>query len=125
MAVPGPVGHPAFKGTNRLVRDGAQVILGVEDAALSLGVPYPARGKAQERRSNPRNRSGGRPADPPGPDAAVLRLCRRQAMTPDGIALEAGLAVSEVLEALARLETAGCVSRCSGARFLAAREGAT
>lgn len=118
MAVPGPVDHPAFKGTNRLVRDGAQVILDFEDAALSLGVPYPASNKK-------RKRSGGPPADLSETDAAVLRLCRRQAMTPDGIALETGLAVSEVLESLARLETASHVSRSSGARFLAPGEGRT
>jgi DNA processing protein len=108
MAVPGCVRGPFFKGTNRLIRDGAQVILSIEDVCASLGVPVA-----------PCNRRAGPAPRLPKSERTVLEACRENSATPDAIARDSGLAIQDVLCALARLETRGLVGRHSGQRFLA------
>ncbi len=108
MAVPGPVGPEFYKGTNRLIRDGAQVILTPEDILASLGVPATAR-----------------PARRPSPVALsddeerVLDLCRHRAETPDLLAVKAGLDIKDLLEIVSRMERGGFLRRFAGPRFLA------
>lgn len=41
LAVPGPIGRELSAGTNELIRDGAAVVLGVEDILATLGISAP------------------------------------------------------------------------------------
>jgi len=111
MAVPGSVNRRHFKGTNRLIRDGANVILDADDVFASLGVPAPAPIRVRAEATGLS-----------GTDAAVLEECSQYARTPDAIAFHAKLPVKNVLEALARLESRGIVRRHAGSRFIALRE---
>jgi len=113
MAVPGLVGPACFQGTNRLVRDGAQVILSVEDIVLSLGLS-PARSTRADRDASA---APSRP-DPSVPDTAVLAACGDEAMTPDAIAAATGLPVRQVLAILARLAMEDRIERHPGALYL-------
>ena len=108
MAMPGPVGHPAFMGTNRLIRDGAQVILAPEDAFASLGLSAPL--------SNNEIR---KEFDLSVPESSILDLCRNEARTPDSIAALTGRGIRDILGILARLELMNLVKRYPGSRFLA------
>jgi len=111
MAVPGAVGGPFSRGTNRLIRDGAQVILSPEDVYVSIGLPSP---------SPPREETVVSTLS--GFDARVFELCADRASTADTIAWRTQAAVNEILRSLARLETQGLVKRFSGGRFLAIRD---
>jgi len=111
MAVPGAVGGPFSRGTNRLIRDGAQVILSPEDVFLSVGLPSPKLARRDE--SFPKLS---------GLEARVFELCADRAATPDTIAWRMQASIRQVLETLSRLETEGLVKRFSGGRFLAIRD---
>ena len=113
MAVPGAVDRSCCRGTNRLIRDGACVILSVEDVFAALGI-FPGTLLKKERGRK------GEETQTHGEDA-VLGFCRQRAVTPDQIARQSGLAVKEILEALARLEARDMVRRHPGGRFLSRR----
>ena len=111
MAVPGAVGGPFSRGTNRLIRDGAQVILSSEDVFVSIGLPSPTVTR-RNRTLSKLDRF----------DARVFVLCADRAATPDTIAWRTQASINRILGSLARLETQGLVQRFSGGRFLAIRD---
>jgi len=111
MAVPGAVGGPFSRGTNRLIRDGAQVILSPNDVFVSIGIPSPTLAR-KERKT----------AELSGFDARVFELCADRASTADTIAWRTQASINQILGSLARLETQGLVKRFSGGRFLAIRD---
>jgi DNA processing protein len=106
-AVPGRVGDPGAEGTNQLLREGAQVIRGAEDALDSLlgaGAGRLAVDRAALRAL--------------GADAsAVIEAVERGASTPDEVSLACGLDPAGAGAALVRLEVEGHLRSDSSGRY--------
>ncbi|MER3442629.1 MAG: DNA-protecting protein DprA [Meiothermus sp.] len=102
LAVPGRPSDPFSEGCNRLIQDGAGLVLGAEDVLGSLGLrarPKPALELA-------------------GPEAALHRaLLELGAALPDDLAQAVGLPPSEVLAHLTLLELKGLVLALPGGRY--------
>ena len=113
--MPGPVGLSTHRGSNRLIRDGACVILDEADLFAALGL---RRSRGREAVHPPPV-----PADPSS--AAVVEACRFQARTLESIAAVTGLGLESTLEQVALLELEGWLERLPGARFLCGRKGHT
>ena len=97
LAVPGPIDSETSQGTNRLIADGAQPILDVEDLLLALDLT-PA-------------------ASPRGSSDPLLMALGSAALPPDEIARRLMRPVSEVRAALVALELEGRVVRVAGGRY--------
>jgi len=99
MAVPGPIGAPTSQGPNRLLRDGARPLTGVEDVFGALGLPVPS--------PSPPDSAG----PPPGPDERlVLGALSREPATSDALAAALGLPPGRLALALTELELRGRVA---------------
>ncbi len=103
-AVPGPPGALGCRGSNRLLADGAGVLWDIEEFANALG-PGPD-GGAAERAPLPVPSLG-----LPATEEAVLSGVGFEATGVDAVARRAGIAMQEVLSALAMLELKGFVTR--------------
>ena len=121
MAVPGPVGPSSFRGSNRLIRDGALVVLDVDDVLAALpggpggewkgASPGPLLNAAVDTRSSS------------GSEATILAAARHRALTVDELMEATGLDLDPVLRAVSRLEDCDRITRCPGGRFLAGGPG--
>jgi len=101
FAVPGPISAATSRGTNGLLGDGAEPVLGVADLLARLGCEAAPGSLA--------------PASPaPGadraPEAAILSALREQPLTRDELARRLRCASAELAEPLLALELAGCVA---------------
>ena len=105
-AVPGPPGVRECRGSNGLLADGAGVLWDIDEfveaVAREKGVPL-ARGSSEDAQPLP--------AGLPGTEAAVLRGVGFEPVGVDIVAKHSGVAMPEVLTALALLELKGFVSR--------------
>jgi DNA processing protein len=101
-AVPGDPHRPTTRGSNRLVRDGAGVILEAADLLAALDLQAAGGG-------------GGSPGLPPGLSPAEERVlgCLRERgpSDPETLSRRTGLTAAALLEALSLLELAGHVDR--------------
>jgi DNA processing protein len=101
LAVPGPIDAATSRGTNRLIRDGARVLLDVRDVLEAIGAevraPVPAADRARPSSLSPLARAilASLAEHPEGRDA----LCRRLARPPE--ALAAALLELELAERIA------------------------
>lgn len=96
-AVPGPVSSPLSEGTNELIRDGAALIRDAGDVIELLGLPdRPAPSRSDAVTSDPEA-------------AAVFEAIADGGGSVDPIAERTGMAATEVLSALTRLEIEGLV----------------
>jgi DNA processing protein len=136
MAVPGPIGRVTSLGPNRLLQDGAKLVMEVGDILEELGGPLNARAAAP-RPSAKRQWQSARPAQPTTAPAArkllrthvlaagtlepdaerVYRALHGDAQHVDGIAERAGLAAPRVLACLLELEVAGHAEASGGKRY--------
>jgi DNA processing protein len=41
FVIPGPIGHPNYQGSHKLIRDGARLVSSPEDVLIDLGIPKP------------------------------------------------------------------------------------
>ncbi len=97
-AVPGPIDSPASAGTNRLIRDGATVILSLDDVyPLACVTPAPV----TERM----------PAS--GPERAVWDALEDGPLSVDDIGAISGLAAQECLVTITSLEIQGLLEATS------------
>jgi DNA processing protein len=104
MAVPGPVGSRSSSGTNRLLRDGAAVVLDASDVLTALAIDHlPLACGAHELRARPSSA-----------DRVVYDACAGAPSTLDGLALATGWPLAEVAMALARLRQHGWVVEVDG-----------
>jgi DNA processing protein len=99
LVVPGPIDSATSQGTNRLIADGAQPILDVEDLLLALDLT-PAAGTQGSRHP-------------------LLVAMGSAVLPPDEIARRLMRPVSEVRAALVALELQGRVVRVAGGRYAA------
>ncbi|MDQ3675112.1 MAG: DNA-processing protein DprA [Gemmatimonadota bacterium] len=93
-AVPGPVDSPQSVGSNELLRDGAAVITGADDALALLGISPAARA-----------------TEPilPEPERSVWALLGDGYREPDWLAGRTGLAIAQCLAAITSLEIRGLI----------------
>lgn len=94
-AVPGPIDSPQSAGTNKLIRDGAQVIASVNDALTLMGL-------APEAEETPTLR--------PVEQKIWEALCELGSASVELISARSGLDLREVLTAITALEIAGLVT---------------
>lgn len=117
FAVPGPIGRDTSIGTNRLIQDGAKLVLGIGDILEELGVKPPA--EAMDR--------AGPWAAPPGLDATDLGIWQALADGPrhvDELSAITGLSAPVTLARLLKLELEGKIRQIAGARFIREGKGA-
>lgn len=102
LAVPGRPGDLLSLGTNRLIQDGAGLVLSAEDVLMALGVNAP---KKQAVNLEPL-------------EAQVYRaLLELSESLPDDLAGATGLSVGETLSTLTLLEIKGLVQATPGGRY--------
>jgi DNA processing protein len=116
LAVPGQVDRETARGCHRLIREGATLC---EDAGDVLEV-VSGRGARRRFRSDA-SATGGAPAIPDGieptPEARLLAVLGRDALTVDDLARAAGLALPEALAALTALGWSGAAVAHAGQRW--------
>ncbi|WP_299428586.1 DNA-processing protein DprA [uncultured Meiothermus sp.] len=101
LAVPGRPGDAFSLGSNRLIQDGAGLVMNTEDVLGALGVLAPRKQSLQLE----------------GPEAHVYRtLLELSEALPDDIAQSTGLSTSETLSVLMLLELKG-LARSSAGRY--------
>ncbi|HOY10047.1 MAG TPA: DNA-processing protein DprA [Candidatus Omnitrophota bacterium] len=117
FSVPGRVDQPASWGTNQLIKDGARVVLGVEDILEELRIPLrncPSQRVFQERASG---RGGLKPAAGMNLTAGQQLIYDNLDGKPvhiDGLAAQCQKAGTEITEALLQMELRGFVKRWPG-----------
>lgn len=112
MAVPGNITSPNSGGTNRLIKDGAVVVIGTEDIIESL--PLPVKGlikPAQEAAKSP-------DLELSPEEMRIVSLIDGEERHIDEIIEGSGLPASMVSGALVRLELAGAVRQLAGKMFI-------
>jgi DNA processing protein len=100
FAVPGPITADTSEGTNRLLRDGAHVLTGLDDVLCKLGLP-PRAARARQAAAS---------ADDPALSheaASLLRSLARAPATRDELARRLAGSVSSLETVLLELELAG------------------
>jgi DNA processing protein len=110
LAVPGSVTSPVCRGSNRLLRDGVQVCLDVDDVLSALGLPPPAYVRADPLAG----------VESPG-QRGLLRVLLEEPATPDQLARRLGRSPGELAADLLQLELAGRVIRDRDGRLRARR----
>jgi DNA processing protein len=143
MAFPGPALHPAYDGSNRLLRDGAVLVFDAGDVWRGLAdagaleadagalaadaATFPSRaglapsGAAAGDAAAAARGDRERDPEPPGLGPAERRAWRgldRRPCHVDQICARTGLAPSEALTALAHLEFRGLARQLPGMRFV-------
>lgn len=111
-AVPGQADDPRAAGSNLLLRDGAQMILGVDDLLMVAG--FSTFANADSGSESRRRRVLGELWEPA--DQVVLEALRRDPRQPHEIADSTRLSVRHVSEALLRLEMIG-IAAADGAGY--------
>ncbi len=114
MAIPGPVGPCFFQGTNRLIRDGACVVLEPEDVLAVLNLPFCTHSLALWGEES----SGGKSLG--SIEKKIVALLAHEALTVEEVADRTGTEAGETLAVVSRLELEGTLDRTSGARFIKA-----
>lgn len=111
FAVPGPIDRPTSVGANRLIQDGAKLVLGAADVLAELGLPVPegAVGAGEARADHP---------ELSGPDALVWRALDDEPRHVDAVAAASGVGSADALVALLELELRGYVRQLPGKRFV-------
>lgn len=114
-AVPGPLGSPGWKGSNRLLADGAGVIWDIPEFVESIAPSSEGRRDQQEIEVE------GLPFDLPTEEAGILSGVGFEPTQVDVIAERSGGEVSRVLSALSMLELKGYVARDANGAFVRVR----
>lgn len=118
MAVPGPIGRRTNSGTNRLLRDGATMVLEVRDILDAVGLGALARAAARSGAARGRTDAADEP--PAGLSPTGVRVWRALGTEPvhvDELADACGVAAGTLLSTLLELELAGHVRQAPGSRY--------
>ncbi len=111
FAVPGNINAPQSRGTNRLIRDGAQPLLNPQDVLEALNLTMITEHKAVRVAM---------PSDPV--ESRLYRLLSQQPMHVDEIRVEADMPIEIVSATLAMMELKGMVRQVGGMNYVAVRE---
>ena len=109
-AVPGPLGAPECRGSNKLIADGAEVLWDVEEFLEALGSKAPGPAQSEPVATVP--------TELPAVEAAALRGVGLEPTAVDVVAARSGVEMQKLLPALALLELKGYVRREPGGAFL-------
>lgn len=110
-AVPGPIDEPRAAGSNQLIRDGAQVITGVDDLLMLFGLST-SHAAVSQAGSPDYGAQADRMLSPE--DRAILRALGGRPVPAHEVAFATSLSVRQCSEGLLRLELAGLVAGESG-----------
>ncbi len=110
-AVPGPIDDPRSAGSNQLIRDGAQVITGVEDLLMLYGLSTSGPGVSQGAGGG-RSLAGEAGLCPE--DLAILAALGSRPIPAHEVAFATMLSVRQCSESLLRLELSGLVQGDGG-----------
>lgn len=113
LAVPGPIFARTSRGTNKLIQQGAKLVLGAQDVLDELNLA------SAPQQLEMREVLGAVAANPT--EAALLAVLTREPLHVDEVCRQAGLPASEVLSALAMLELKGGVRQLGGMHYVLAR----
>lgn len=113
-AVPGPIGREESAGTNALIRDGADILLSVDDALRDLKIPIPPESKPRPPQWV---------ADPVA--RGLLEALGRDSLPIDDLAARLERPAGDILALTLDLELSGLVRRLPGLRFSAVPADAT
>lgn len=111
FAVPGNINAPQSKGTNRLIRDGAQPLLSPQDVLETLNLTMVA-----EHRSV----RVALPSDPV--ESRLFQLLSQEPKHVDEIRSQVGMPIETVSATLAMMELKGMVRQVGGMNYVAVRE---
>jgi DNA processing protein len=111
FAVPGNINAPQSRGTNRLIRDGAQPLLNPQEVLEALNLTMVTEHQAARVTL---------PADPV--EARLYQLLSQQPMHVDDIRALAEMPIEAVSAALAMMELKGMVRQVGGMNYVAVRE---
>ncbi len=111
FAVPGNINAPQSKGTNRLIRDGAQPLLSPQDVLESLNLTMVTEHRAARVAL---------PSDPV--ESRLYQLLSQQPMHVDDIRAQANMPIETVSATLAMMELKGMVRQVGGMNYVAVRE---
>jgi DNA processing protein len=115
MAVPGRATSPESRGTNRLIQDGAALVLDWQDVVDQLPLGWRERVTAREMARPPEPAPAGSPER-----ERVLALIGHDAVTMDDVIERTGIASGRAAALLLELELAGRVRQLEGKRFVRA-----
>lgn len=107
-AVPGNINSFVSKGTNRLIRDGAKILISIEDILEDLSHKYNIRGIDKEE--NLRDSLS-------AIEANIYSIVRLQPVHIDLLALKSGVRINELNSVLSILEIKGLISQLPGKIF--------
>jgi len=113
MAVPGPITSPRSTGTNRLIQDGARLILSADDVLAELGwnaVPLP-----------PAQLGLGTLLPTTDIEAAVLEKLAEEPLAVDDLSRALGRSAQEIATALTMLELKGRIRQVAGLNYATQR----
>jgi DNA processing protein len=110
-AVPGPIYSPQSKGTNALLRQGAQPLLDFNDLLAALNL---------EQAHHQQAARTALPAD--ATEAQLYSLLSREPLHVDELRAQANLPVEKVSAALALMELKGLVRQVGGMQYIALRD---
>jgi DNA processing protein len=122
MALPGSTSNRSAAGTNRLLRDGAGVVLDVDDVLAVLSISHVS-GSASPGRHSPGSHSPGshspqlsqkRRGLPDGAHRRVYQACADEGRTLETVALACGMDLADAAEVLLDLEAAGWLRQLDG-----------
>ncbi len=102
MAVPGSPGNRAAAGVNRLLRDGAGLVLDVDDVLTVLSIHHQGASSL----------AAAVPAD--GVHRRVFQVCADEPRSAEGVALAVGIPLFEAATVLTQLESAGWLHQLDG-----------
>lgn len=111
FAVPGNINAPQSKGTNRLIRDGAQPLLNPQDVLEALNLTMLTEHRAARVAL---------PTDPV--EARLFRVLSSEPKHVDEIRSQAGMPIETVSATLAMMELKGMVRQVGGMNYVAVRE---
>jgi DNA processing protein len=112
FAVPGNIFHRGSQGTNRLIQQGAKLVLSVEDVLEELNLTMISQ-QAEVRAVIPENET----------ESLLLKHISSEPIHVDEIGRQSGLSISQVTSTLAMMELKGMVRQVGGMNYVLAREG--
>ncbi len=111
FAVPGNILAPNSKGTNRLIQDGAKLVMGAEDVLEELNLMMVVQ-QIEVQAAVPENET----------EALLLQYLSHEPVHVDDIGRQAGLPIADVTSNLALMELKGMVRQVGGMSYILARE---